>query len=123
MSALTSPIRSTSTGASCRSSEAQRSGAGPRLPVRRRRLRGDPGLFAPAVPPRRAPAAPAGNAGRHPAGQPATPTRNGRAVVARLIVARNRWDDQSVYLQVTRGADDKRDHAFPQAAWRRRCSS
>ena len=26
------------------------------------------------------------------------------------------WDDQSIYLQVTRGADDKRDHAFPPAA-------
>lgn len=23
------------------------------------------------------------------------------------------WEDQSIYLQVTRGADDKRDHAFP----------
>lgn len=23
------------------------------------------------------------------------------------------WDDQSIYLQVTRGADNKRDHAFP----------
>ena len=29
------------------------------------------------------------------------------------IVARNPWDDQSVYLQVTRGADTKRNHAFP----------
>lgn len=29
------------------------------------------------------------------------------------IVARNPWDDQSVYLQITRGADDKRNHAFP----------
>jgi D-alanine transaminase len=26
------------------------------------------------------------------------------------------WEDQSVYLQVTRGADDKRDHAFPPAS-------
>jgi len=25
------------------------------------------------------------------------------------------WQDQSIYLQVTRGADDKRDHAFPPA--------
>ncbi|MFZ2269337.1 MAG: D-amino acid aminotransferase [Azonexus sp.] len=25
------------------------------------------------------------------------------------------WDDQSIYLQVTRGADNKRDHAFPLA--------
>lgn len=29
------------------------------------------------------------------------------------LVARNPWDDQSVYLQVTRGADTKRNHAFP----------
>ena len=32
------------------------------------------------------------------------------------IVARNDGDDQSIYLQVTRGADDKRDHAFPPAS-------
>lgn len=29
------------------------------------------------------------------------------------IVARNEGDDQSVYLQITRGADSKRNHAFP----------
>ncbi len=29
------------------------------------------------------------------------------------VVARNEPEDQSVYLQVTRGADTKRDHAFP----------
>jgi len=29
------------------------------------------------------------------------------------IVERNPWHDQSVYLQVSRGADDKRNHAFP----------
>jgi D-alanine transaminase len=29
------------------------------------------------------------------------------------IVERNVWHDQSVYLQVSRGADDKRNHAFP----------
>ena len=38
-----------------------------------------------------------------------------QAVVARLIEAAP-WDDQSIYLQVTRGADDKRDHAFPPAS-------
>jgi D-alanine transaminase len=37
-----------------------------------------------------------------------------QAVVERLI-AEAPWDDQSIYLQVTRGADDKRDHAFPPA--------
>lgn len=30
------------------------------------------------------------------------------------IIAAAPFDDQSVYLQVTRGADSKRDHAFPQ---------
>lgn len=35
-----------------------------------------------------------------------------RAVVGE-IVARNPWEDQSVYLQVTRGADERRNHAFP----------
>ncbi len=34
------------------------------------------------------------------------------AVVERLIVEAP-WDDQSIYLQVTRGVDNKRDHAFP----------
>jgi D-alanine transaminase len=29
------------------------------------------------------------------------------------LVAEADWDDQSVYLQVTRGADTKRNHAFP----------
>ena len=37
-----------------------------------------------------------------------------KAVVSRLVEAAP-WEDQSVYLQVTRGADDKRDHAFPPA--------
>ena len=35
-----------------------------------------------------------------------------KAVVEKLI-AEAPWDDQSIYLQVTRGADNKRDHAFP----------
>jgi D-alanine transaminase len=35
-----------------------------------------------------------------------------KAVVSKLIETAP-WDDQSIYLQVTRGADDKRDHAFP----------
>jgi D-alanine transaminase len=37
-----------------------------------------------------------------------------KAVVLTLIEAAP-WEDQSIYLQVTRGADDKRDHAFPPA--------
>jgi len=37
-----------------------------------------------------------------------------RAIVARLVSAAA-WEDQGVYLQVTRGADNKRDHAFPTA--------
>jgi D-alanine transaminase len=35
------------------------------------------------------------------------------AAIVRELVARNEWEDQSVYLQVTRGADTKRNHAFP----------
>ncbi|HNQ76457.1 MAG TPA: D-amino acid aminotransferase [Pseudothauera hydrothermalis] len=35
------------------------------------------------------------------------------ADIVREIVARNEWPDQSVYLQITRGADHKRNHAFP----------
>lgn len=37
-----------------------------------------------------------------------------KTVILRLIEAAP-WEDQSIYLQVTRGADDKRDHAFPPA--------
>lgn len=36
-----------------------------------------------------------------------------RAIIGEII-DRNPWDDQSVYLQVTRGADTKRSHAFPE---------
>ena len=32
------------------------------------------------------------------------------------LVAEAPWADQSIYLQVTRGADNKRDHAFPPAS-------
>lgn len=35
-----------------------------------------------------------------------------KAVVEQLIITAP-WDDQSIYLQVTRGADNKRDHPFP----------
>jgi len=38
-----------------------------------------------------------------------------KAVIFKLIEAAP-WSDQSIYLQVTRGADDKRDHAFPPAS-------
>jgi D-alanine transaminase len=38
-----------------------------------------------------------------------------RAVVEQLIASAP-WADQSIYLQVTRGADNKRDHAFPPAS-------
>lgn len=38
-----------------------------------------------------------------------------REVVLQLIEYAP-WDDQSIYLQVTRGADNKRDHAFPPAS-------
>jgi len=33
------------------------------------------------------------------------------------IVARNSWDDQSVYLQVSRGCGERRNHAFPVPTW------
>jgi D-alanine transaminase len=38
-----------------------------------------------------------------------------KSVVEQLIGTAP-WDDQSIYLQVTRGADNKRDHAFPPAS-------
>lgn len=38
-----------------------------------------------------------------------------KTVVLKLIETAP-WGDQSIYLQVTRGADDKRDHAFPPAS-------
>lgn len=40
-----------------------------------------------------------------------------KTVVGQLIVSAP-WEDQSIYLQVTRGADNKRDHAFPPATVR-----
>ena len=42
-------------------------------------------------------------------------TEGWKAVIDKLIAAAP-WDDQSIYLQVTRGADNKRDHAFPPAS-------
>ncbi|MDR1709089.1 MAG: D-amino acid aminotransferase [Candidatus Accumulibacter sp.] len=35
-----------------------------------------------------------------------------KAVVERLV-AESEWEDQAVYIQITRGADDKRDPCFP----------
>jgi len=43
------------------------------------------------------------------------PADGWKAVVRKLIETAP-WDDQSIYLQVTRGADNKRDHAFPPAS-------
>ncbi|WP_374326149.1 D-amino acid aminotransferase [Azonexus sp.] len=40
------------------------------------------------------------------------PLAEWQGIVERLV-EHAPWDDQSIYLQVTRGADDKRDHAFP----------
>jgi D-alanine transaminase len=37
------------------------------------------------------------------------------SALIRELIARNEPDDQSVYLQVTRGADGKRNHAFPKS--------
>jgi len=39
-------------------------------------------------------------------------TEGWKTVITKLIETAP-WDDQSIYLQVTRGADNKRDHAFP----------
>ena len=43
------------------------------------------------------------------------PAEGWKAVVHELIETAP-WEDQSIYLQVTRGADEKRDHAFPPAS-------
>mgnify|MGYP001411196514 CR=1 FL=1 len=37
----------------------------------------------------------------------------GWTAIVEQLVAANPWDDQGIYLQVTRGADVKRDHPFP----------
>lgn len=42
--------------------------------------------------------------------------RAGWEGVIEELIAAAPWDDQSIYLQVTRGADNKRDHAFPPAS-------
>lgn len=42
------------------------------------------------------------------------PAEGWQEIVARLVAAAP-WEDQSIYLQVTRGVDDKRDHPFPPA--------
>jgi D-alanine transaminase len=43
-------------------------------------------------------------------------TVDGWAEIVHQLVAGAPWADQSIYLQVTRGADIKRDHAFPPAS-------
>ena len=47
-------------------------------------------------------------------GNPLAPPGWGE-IVSRLVAASG-WQDQAIYLQVTRGAEDKRDHPFPTAA-------
>ena len=83
--------------------EATGSGARPRLHLRRRRLRGDPGLLAHAVPPARAPRAPAAAAWT----RSASPTRTRDARVARAHPGARRRARRAttrrVYIQVTRG--------------------
>ena len=92
--------------------EGAHSGARPRVHLRRRRLRSDPGLFAAPVPAARASRSACSAASTRSASRIRSPTRNGRGSIDE-IVARNAGDDQSVYLQVTRGVA-KRDHAFPE---------
>lgn len=36
--------------------------------------------------------------------------------IVNQLIASAPWEDQSIYLQVTRGTDNKRDHAFPPAS-------
>lgn len=43
-------------------------------------------------------------------------TVDGWKSVISTLIAQAPWEDQSIYLHVTRGADDKRDHAFPPAS-------
>ena len=43
-------------------------------------------------------------------------TGDGWAEIVHQLIAGAPWADQSIYLQVTRGADIKRDHAFPPAS-------
>jgi D-alanine transaminase len=43
-------------------------------------------------------------------------TADGWKTVVLKLIETAPWQDQSIYLQVTRGADDKRDHAFPPAS-------
>jgi len=43
------------------------------------------------------------------------PGEGWRDIVSRLIAAAP-WEDQSIYLQITRGVDNKRDHPFPPAS-------
>lgn len=43
-------------------------------------------------------------------------TADGWKEVVLKLIETAPWDDQSIYLQVTRGADNKRDHAFPPAS-------
>jgi len=40
-------------------------------------------------------------------------TGDGWRTIVNALVTANPWDDQGIYLQVTRGADVKRDHPFP----------
>ena len=84
--------------------------ARPRLPVRRRRLRGDAGVRRPPVPLRRAPGAPRRAASPASAWRIRTRASEWRAILGTLI-ERNGGGDQYVYWQVTRGAEFGRNHA------------
>ena len=91
--------------------EARISGPRPRLHLRRRRLRAHPGVPPPAVPAAAASRPAAAQPRRHTASRIRTPTPNGTSIIGELV-ARQPFDDQGVYFQVTRGVA-KRDHAFP----------
>ena len=91
--------------------EARVSGARPRLPVRRRRVRSDRGIRRPPVPSGRAPLAPRAQPARGAHRRPARSRRPGARSSKRSSPA-TAAAAMSVYLQVTRGAELARDHAL-----------
>ena len=87
-------------------------GARSRLHLRRRRVRAHPRLRAPSRSVCRSISRACSAASTASASPIRTPTREWSAIIAELV-AKQPFDDQGVYFQVTRGVA-KRDHAFPQ---------
>ena len=101
--------------------------ARPRLPVRRQRLRSAAGVRRPHVPLSRA----LRPAGAQPRGNPvcrSPHTHEQWLGILDDLIRRNGGGDMYVYVQVTRGMEYGRNHAFPArghtracSRWRRRC--